>query len=218
VWGLSVPLLVAGHELGLLKAGPAELVETADVLERLALACAPTAGLVTNPAKTLATELSGSLPVVWGTSPLAGAAAYRFACQLNENAKAPVTWGVLPEASHNQVVAFDGPWAGRPAGRSEEDLFRDREDEVERPTLRLVLLRDAVEHPQTARRADVSADLAIGRGIGVSTVRTQGESAVARIASLIGLTDFASAYLALLEGTDPTPVDAITTLKERITR
>ncbi len=32
----------------------------------------------------------------------------------------------------------------------------------------------------------------------------------------IWLTDFASTYLALLEGTDPTPVAAITALKDRI--
>ena len=36
------------------------------------------------------------------------------------------------------------------------------------------------------------------------------------IGSLIGLTDFASVYLALLEGIDPTPVVPITELKDRV--
>jgi glucose/mannose-6-phosphate isomerase len=214
IWALSVPLLAAGHALGLLTAGPTELEEAAIVLERLATACRPDGDSVANPGKTLAGELTGTLPVVWGTSQIGGTAAYRFACQLNENAAAPATWGVLPEANHNQVVTFDGRWAQpTPSG---DDFFRDREQELERPGLRLVLLRDGQEHPQVARRADVSAALASERGVAVTTIRAEGVSAVARLASLVGLTDFASTYLAILEGTDPTPVDAITALKERI--
>ena len=222
VWSLSVPLLAAGHALGLLSAGPAELAEAATVLEQVATTCRPDADQVTNPAKTLASELRGTLPVLWGTSPVTGTAAYRFACQLNENAGQPATWGVLPEANHNQVVAFDGPWGRRPAGPvdapGQDDFFRDREDDVERVGLRLVLLRDTGEHPQVTRRADVSAELAAERGIGVTQLRAEGDSAVARLAWLIGLTDFASAYLALAEGTDPTPVPAIEALKARIAR
>src|SRR5216684_2823943 len=38
-------------------------------------------------------------------------AARRLASQLNENAKYPAIVGVLPEAAHNQVAAFDGPFA-----------------------------------------------------------------------------------------------------------
>ncbi len=213
-WALSTPLLVAAHALGLAPAGPEELEEAALVLEEGARACAPSVAAAANPAKRLAADLSGTLPVLWGTSPLAGTAAYRFACQLNENAQVPATWGVLPEANHNQVVALDGAWAG--AGGGEDDFFRDRVDDVERAGLRLVLLRDADEHPQVRRRTEVSADLAAERGVPVSTVRAEGRSAVARLASLVGLTDWASAYVALLEGTDPTPVDAITALKARI--
>ena len=49
-------------------------------------------------------------------------------------------------------------------------------------------------------------------------LRAEGAGAFARLASLVGLTDYASTYLALLQGTDPTPVDAITALKQRISR
>ena len=217
VWALSTPLVVAADALGLL-AADADVVEaTAGQLEQVALSCRPDAEHFANPAKRLALELSGALPVVWGTSALAGVAAYRFACQLNENAKAPGVWGVLPEANHNQVVAFDGPFAGS-ASRSVEDLFRDRveDDAPELTRMRLVLLRDTDEHPQVTRRTEVSEELAEARGIGVSTVRADGASAFERIASLVAMADWTSAYLALLEGRDPTPVDAITELKSRI--
>jgi glucose/mannose-6-phosphate isomerase len=217
VWALSTPLVVAGDALGLLTAGPDEVEATAVLLEQMALRCRPDADHFANPAKRLALETTGSLPVVWGTSLLAGVAAYRFACQLNENAKTPAVWGVLPEANHNQVVAFDGPFAGG-ASRSVEDLFRDRvDDEAPEVTrMRLVLLRDSEEHPQVARRASVTQQLADERGIGVSSLVAEGVSAFERLASLVATVDWASAYLAILEGRDPTPVDAITALKERI--
>jgi glucose/mannose-6-phosphate isomerase len=217
VWALSTPLVVAADALGILSADPEAVEATAVQLEQIALSCRPDADHFANPAKKLALELTGALPVVWGTSPLAGVAAYRFACQLNENAKFPAVWGVVPEANHNQVVAFDGPFAGS-AARPIEDLFRDRvEDELpEQTRMRLVLLRDNDEHSQVTRRTEVSMDLAEDRGIGVSVVRADGVSAFERLASVIGVVDWASAYLALLEGRDPTPVDAITSLKSRI--
>lgn len=216
VWALSTPLVVAAHALGLLTA-PAEAVEEAAVvLEQIADRCRIDAEMVVNPAKRLAVDLDGQLPVLWGTSPLAGTAAYRFACQLNENAQQPATWGVLPEANHNQVVAFDRPSA-QAAPEDGEDFFRDREQDDERAAgLTLVLLRDSEEHPQVALRAEVSAELARERALTVVQLRAEGASSFARLASLIGVTDYASAYLALLQGTDPTPVDAITALKQRI--
>jgi glucose/mannose-6-phosphate isomerase len=217
VWALSTPLVLAAAALGLLTAGEDVVEATASRLEAVAQRCRPDADHFVNPAKLLALELAGTLPVVWGTSPLAGVAAYRFACQLNENAKTPAVWGVLPEANHNQVVAFDGPFAGS-AGGSVDDLFRDRvADPVpEQTRIRLVLLRDTEEHPQVTRRAAVSRELAEERGIGISTVVAEGASSFERIAFLVAMGDWSSAYLALLEGRDPTPVDVITALKSRI--
>jgi glucose/mannose-6-phosphate isomerase len=218
MWALSTPLVVAGHALGLLQAPPEAVEEAARTLEEIADRCRPDAASLVNPAKRLALDLDGRLAVVWGTSPLTGAVAYRFACQLNENAQVPAVWGVLPEANHNQVVALDGPFAGAgPASGDADDLFRDRgDDEDVESRMSLVLLRDTDEHPQVTRRADVSAELARERDVPVLQLQAEGVSPLARLASLVGLTDYASTYLALAQGTDPTPVDAITALKERI--
>ena len=219
-WALATPLVVAGHALGLLQA-PAEAVEeTAALLEQVADRCRRDAEHLVNPAKRLAGQLDGALPVVWGTSHLAAVAAYRFACQLNENAQLPAVHGALPEAGHNQVVALDGPMASQtsPAG-DPDDFFRDRADDVEQPgLLALVALRDTEEHPVTALRADVCLELARERSVPVVELRAEGASRFARLASLIAVPDFASAYLALLHGTDPTPVDAIDELKARTNR
>jgi glucose/mannose-6-phosphate isomerase len=116
LWGLSVPLVVAASRLGLFDM-PAEAYEAAAAeLERVAHLCRPDSEAFVNPAKGLALELSGALPMIWGTSPLAGVAASRFANQLYENAKYPAIPGVLPEANHNQVVVFDGTFAPEPDG------------------------------------------------------------------------------------------------------
>jgi glucose/mannose-6-phosphate isomerase len=217
IWALSTPLVVAGARLGLFRLGDGDLDAAAGALEELAQRCGPDADQDVNPGKQLAGHLLDAVPVVWGTSPLAGVAAYRFACQINENAKGLATWGELPEANHNQVVGLDGAFApSRGSAGSDDDLFRDRADDVEPVHAALVLLRDAVEHPQTARRAEVTRRLAEERGLRVAVERGQGEHPFERLVRLVGVADFASVYLALAQGVDPTPVEVISELKRAI--
>ncbi len=215
LWALSVPLLVLARELGLAEVPDGTLEATAQRLDDLSHRCRPSSESFVNPAKELALELAGSVPLAWGSTPLAGVAAYRFACQLAENAKYPALSGTLPESNHNQVVCFDGTFVPGPSGV--EDLFRDRvEEPVGETTLRLLVLRDTEEHPQVARRCEASLSLAGERGVPARTVAAEGEHRLERLASLIGLVDYASVYLALLLGIDPTPVTAIEELKSRI--
>lgn len=212
LWALSTPLVIAADALGLLTADHETVELTAVLLEQLAVRCQPDADTVLNPGKSLALSLVGRLPVVWGSSALSGVAAYRFACQLNGNAKIPAAHGVLPEAAHNQVVGFDGAFAGGP-----RDLFADP-DESPETRLHLVLLRDSEEHRQVARRATACRDLARARGVEVSELQGEGGSALERMASLVAVGDWASTYLALAQGTDPTPVEAIAELKAEVSR
>ena len=64
------------------------LAGVADQLDATSAACGPTRrGLRQRREEDWRCELSGTLPMIWGTSELAGVAAPRFACQLAENAK-----------------------------------------------------------------------------------------------------------------------------------
>jgi len=197
LWALSVPLLVAAHDIGIIEAAASELALVAELLDDLASRCGPDKPLEVNPAKQLAAELAGSLPMIWGSSDLAGVAAYRLLCQLAENAKYPSVNGVLPEALHNQVVTFA---ASGSTG----------------PPIRLLLLRDSVEDPRVAAAAVQATQLATELGVKVSSLAAAGKHPLERMASLCAIGDFASVYLGLLRNIDPTPIMPIELLKSRL--
>jgi len=113
LWALAIPLLAIADRLGVTRIGPDIYELAASRLEEVSHQCRPASESFVNPGKSLALDLVGTLPMVWGTSVLSGVAARRFASQLNENAKYPAIAGALPEVAHNQVAAFDGPFAPR---------------------------------------------------------------------------------------------------------
>jgi glucose/mannose-6-phosphate isomerase len=213
LWSLSVPLVVIAERLGLVRAAEPDYEAAAVRLEEISHGCRPGSETFVNPAKSLAAEIAGTVPMIWGTSPLTGVAAYRFSCQLNENAKYPAVYGVLPEANHNQVVTFDGPFGG-----SSDPFAMEEYGETEQATagLRLVIIRDTIEHPQVARRREASAELASARGVRVSEVTAEGDHPLDRLASVVQLIDYATVYLAIGLGLDPSPVNAIDELKAQI--
>jgi glucose/mannose-6-phosphate isomerase len=223
LWALTVPVLLAARTLGLVNVNEADLAETATRLDADAERCRPTAESFVNPAKSLALDLAGSIPIVWGSSPLATSAARRFADVLSANARYPVVAGALGEAGRGRVGLLDGVFGGlAEAGR---DIFADPVGDSEAGTrLRVVLLRDGGLTGEDAgdgepvaveeRRAEAVQTLAERRGVRVSMVTAEGGSALERLASLVAVPDFASIYLALAHGLDPMAVPAITEMKE----
>jgi glucose/mannose-6-phosphate isomerase len=213
-WGLSVPLLVIAERLGVAEIpGAAELEATAVELERISQLCRPDSESVVNPAKTLALELAGKLPMIWSTSPLTSVAAARFATQLHENADYPAMPGMLPEVYDGQAGVFEGPFARRPAS---DAAVRDREDPSPSVPLHLVILRDSQERPRVTHIRKAFTELAEQRGIGVTDLMANGETTLQRLASLIQLIDYASVYLGIAIGIDPSQATVISELKERI--
>ncbi|HVF04529.1 MAG TPA: bifunctional phosphoglucose/phosphomannose isomerase [Frankiaceae bacterium] len=196
LWSLAVPLLVLGDVLGVCRAPRADLDATADLLDELTERYKAGKETFLNPAKDLAVKLVEPLPVIWGSSALAAVAAYRMACQCNENSDRHAVWGAIPEVNHNQVVAFDDPRAA--------DRFH------------LVYLRDTDEHPSVARRVEASQELARERGIAYDEVVAEGETPTARLASLVSFGDFMTTYLALVGGVDPSGMAPINELKARV--
>jgi len=222
LWGLAVPVLLAARAIGLVKVNEADLAETATRLDADAERCRPGADSFVNPAKSLALGLAGSIPIVWGSSPLATVAARRFADTLAANARYPVMAGALGEAGRGRVGLLDGVFGG--LAESSRDIFADPGDEADDATrLRLVLFRDGGLNPEEdadepvaveERRADAAQTLAERRGVRVDVLTAEGGSALERLASLTAVPDFASLYLALAHGLDPMAVPAISEMKE----
>src|SRR2546421_13006430 len=142
IWGLTIPVLLAARTLGLVKITEADIAETAARLDADAERCRPAAESFVNPAKSLALDLAGSIPIVWGSSSLATVAARRFADTLSANARHPVGAGAPAEAARGPGGLLGG--GDGAAGEADRDIFADPAEEVERDEtrLRLVLLRD----------------------------------------------------------------------------
>jgi glucose/mannose-6-phosphate isomerase len=223
LWGLTVPVLLAARAIGLVKVNEADLAETATRLDADAERCRPGADSFVNPAKSLALGLAGSIPIVWGSSPLATVAARRFGDTLAANARYPVMAGALGEAGRGRVGLLDGVFGG--LAESSRNIFADA-DEHEESTgtrLRLVVFRDGGLNPEDdadepiaveERRADAVQTLAERRGVRCDVLTAEGGSALERLASLTAVPDFASLYLALAHGLDPMAVPAISEMKE----
>ncbi|GAA1856945.1 SIS domain-containing protein [Actinomadura bangladeshensis] len=217
LWGLAVPLVLAARTLRLADVPDAVLESTAALLEDVAHRCRPSSEPFVNPAKRIALDLAGDVPLVWGSSAVAATAAYRLCGQLNANAKYPAVFGEVPQTGHDQLMTFDGFFAGGGSSAEPDDFFRDRADESEHG-LHLVVLRDVEEHPRVRLRCEASAAMARDRGVAVTEVRAEGEHPLERIATLIALADYVAVYLAIALGVDPTPVPAMEELRARITR
>jgi glucose/mannose-6-phosphate isomerase len=224
LWGLLVPVLLAGRALGLVKINETDLAETAARLDSEAEACRESAESFVNPAKSLALDVAGSIPIVWGASPLAAVAAGRFADMLSTNARYPSVSGALGEVGRGRIGLLDGVFGG--LTEAERDIFADPAEAA--PTrLHLVLLRDGhlsgddqgVDEPAEVeeRRAEAVASLARRRGVRCTVRAAEGGSPLERLASLVAVPDFASAYLALAHGLDPGAVPAVSELKAALT-
>ncbi len=224
IWGLTVPVMLAARALGLVKVAEADFAETATRLDADAERCRPSAESFVNPGKTLALDLAGSIPIVWGSSTLATVAARRFADTLSANARYPVVAGALGEAGRGRVGLLDGVYGA--LSEAERDIFADPEegDGDGRTRLRLVLLRDgglteedgSEPEPQAVeeRRADAVQQIAERRGVRVSVLTAEGGSPLERLASLSAVPDFASIYLAMAHGLDPMAVPAVSEIKD----
>jgi hypothetical protein len=230
-WALTVPLLVTAARLGLARIDDAAYEAAATAMEDVSHQCRPSSESFVNPAKSLALDLVGRIPVIWGGSAVAAAAARRFASQLAANAKSPAIVGLLPEAGHDQVATFDGPYAppAEPAFPAAEDFDDDSfegfsDDDgadldslsSDEASLRLVLLADrAGEHPSVERTRAAAESLAGVRGIDVSDITMDSNSdPLRRLAATVQLLDYASVYLGIACGIDPLAIAAIKDLRD----
>ncbi len=145
----------------------------------------------------LARSAFGRLPLIYGAD-LTAPVAYRWKCQINENAKYPAWSAALPEANHNEICG----WEGAPELAENAAWF----------------LADRDQHPRIAERIRVVSEIASAHRAQAQTIETPGESRAERMFAQVLLGDLTSLYLAVLRGVDPTPVPLIEDLKDQLGR
>ncbi len=194
---LFFPILIMLQRLDLVPSLDDDIEETIQLLHSKSKVWGFYNPIEKNPAKALAARLYQTLPVVYGSSGLSDSVALRWKCQFNENTKIPAIWNVFPELNHNETVSWD--------------LL---EELTEKFTL--ILLRDKDEPDRIRKRIEITQELVQDNFGGVELVWAEGTSALARMMSLVNLGDYVSVYLALLYKVDPSPVERIRILKQRL--
>jgi glucose/mannose-6-phosphate isomerase len=193
---LAMPLLAVLEGVGLVPTFDDDVAAASALISNLAGRYGRTTGAGSNPAKELATKLHEKVPVVYGGRGLGAAIASRFKNDVNEYAKAPAFYNVLPEADHNEICAW--------AARSGDAPFVG------------VMVRDEDDHPRVAARFDITARIIEDSGAEVIDLRTEEGAPVVRILATLYLTQLTAIYLAILRGVDPGPVAAIDRLKSEL--
>ena len=148
--------------------------------------------------KQLATELHGRLPVVYGGGILSGVA-NRWKTQLNENSKAWAFFENVPELNHNAIVGYEFP------------------REISRNVI-VIILRSIHQPEKIMLRQTVTAHLLKKAGIRYIFVDGFGISPLTQLMSQVLHGDLASYYLAILNETDPSPIETISFLKNALAK
>src|SRR4030043_563218 len=143
----------------------------------------------------IAEELLGKTPVVYGPTKFKSLAMI-WKIMINENAKTPAFWNFFPELNHNEMVGFT-----KLQGK-----------------FHLLALKDSGDHPRNLKRFDATSDILKDYGVDSTIVDMPEDGMLYRIFATLQIGCWVSYYLALKYGVDPTPVEMVEELKERLTK
>jgi glucose/mannose-6-phosphate isomerase len=194
---LMVPLLAVLARMGLIPDPADDIEESLSLLSELAPRCHGKTLAVENPAKDLAARLAGKVPLLYGGPGIGVAIARRFKCDLNEYAKAHAFYNEIPEMNHNEIVGWTK--AAEIGGNYVAVWFADADDD-DRVSMRWKITRGLIER--------APADIV--------ELTSEGESPLARMTSLLYVTQLAAIYAGIAHGVDPGPVEVIEDLKQQL--
>lgn len=149
-----------------------------------------------NTALTMAEELVGFIPLIYSSTGLA-AVGYRLKCQFNENSKLHAFNNVIPELNHNEIIGWE--------------TFQDKQLNA-----KLITILDKEYHPQIIKRFNITRKLAKKSKVEILNLRSSENDSKVRIMDLIYLGDWITYYLSILRDFDPSEIDYINELKQRL--
>jgi len=196
---LFFPSLLILKLLGIVSIEEKAVQEAGETLKSLRQEIDLASPLKANVAKNLAKQIQGTLPLIYTTSDFLEGVGMRWKTQINENSKIPAYYQFFPELSHNEIMGWEGL----------EEIC---------PKMTLLLLRDSGESQRMQKRIDITKNI-IGSRVGkMLEVHSRGKSPLSRILSLVYIGDYVSFYLGILNQKDPTEIESITKLKEKMAK
>jgi len=150
-----------------------------------------------NIAFNCAMQLIGFIPLIYSAADFTSAAGYRLKCQFNENSKLHAFHNVIPELNHNEIIGWET--------YSNKQL-----------NAKLINILDETYHPQVKKRFEITTELAAKQGLDYMNIESEEDDFKIRLMDLIFLFDWITYYTAVLRGYDPSEIDNIHTLKERL--
>lgn len=154
---------------------------------------------VNNPAKELAVRMKDKFVLVVGSGTLTEVA-HRYKTQINENSKQAAFWDVLPELNHNTIVGLEYP------KNLSDNMF-------------VLILQSAYDHPRTKLRQRILIDILGKKKINYETIMfAPSASPLSEMLKMILFGDYVTYYLSVLNNVDPTPVEMIAYLKDKLAK
>lgn len=194
VFGL---LLALFQRLGWVPDPSASLSETLTALREQAQNLAPDVPAALNPAKRYAGQLVGRWVTVFGAGLLAPVARH-WKTQINEMAKAPASFEILPEADHNALAALINP----------ADLLQSR-------TLVMFLMSPS-DHPRNRLRSEFTRQVFMLEGANTDFYMAKGNSPLAQLWTALHFGNYLAWYLALAYQTNPAAAQTLAQVKEAL--
>lgn len=195
IGAVSIPPLLVLERVGLF---PGATQYVADAVEQLRRRRDQLIAEASSSAR-LASAIGRTIPLAVGGDAIGAVAAYRFKCQVNENAKSPAFSGAMPEMCHNEICGWG------------------QHGDVTRQVLTMVRFRHDFEHPQVARRFDLTFDIVEEVVHDVLDVTAEGDGPLAQLFDLVIQGDFVSLHMAVDAGIDPGPIPVLEDLKTALT-
>ncbi len=150
-----------------------------------------------NFAYNFAESLIGFIPVIYSVSDSTNSIGYRFKCQLNENSKLHAFHNEIPEMNHNEIIGWES---------YQEKLFHSK----------IINILDETYHQQIQKRFEILKDIFSKSGVDTLSLNSNEELFKVRLLDLIYLGDWISYYAGVLRGFDPSEIDNIYTLKDKL--
>lgn len=183
------------EQLGLADGLVDELESSVEFLDQSVLNWRPDVATKDNIAKQYAEEIVGKTPVIYA-GPSLSAAAYKWKISFNENSKNLAFYNQWPEFNHNEIMG----WTGHP---------------IDKP-FQPIELRSSFDHDRVQRRFEVGNRVLSGQMPHPLEIQAEGNTPLEHLLWTVLLGDFVTLYTAILNNTDPTPVELIEKFKQEL--